>query len=481
MRKDFEVVIVGGGPGGLAVGCLLAKEGISSAIIEKDPAAGGRFRSVDFHGCCLDSAIHFLASLVGPPENTSAYQFFKMLGLPLEYKSVPWAMGLVTRERPGAVDYLAMDPRLGAENFFNFFAFATGVTMGDSAKAELRRVADITADMSDEECHKVVDISFAEWIDRNVSDPIAQAVMYGMEPVVGASPKDTNFGYVAKGFGSFKSHGAPHIWYPSSGTLEEAFIAPMVRYYTEHGGEILTSRRAVNIDIAGGRATGVVAADTRNCQVLEEYAAPVVVCAMPIFQAVAANILRPEFLTEDWAESIRRCAALAGPDLCGYFLLREQVVPTDGYGWIHIFDTDYGIPTYVGDMALGSLTNATVPPGKQVVASLVVGSAPIAQFGLQPSMDTIRQAQGRWKESAEKAFPGFNDAIEHELISLQLNFTRYAYATVATELEIQSPNIDGLYFAGDSIWAVGNPMSDKCYQIAFPLCERVAEFLHGRS
>ncbi|MGB2856621.1 MAG: FAD/NAD(P)-binding protein, partial [Dehalococcoidia bacterium] len=65
MKKDYDVVIVGGGPGGLAVGCLLAKEGVSTAIIEKDPVLGGRYRSVDFHDCRVDSAIHFLVSLAG--------------------------------------------------------------------------------------------------------------------------------------------------------------------------------------------------------------------------------------------------------------------------------------------------------------------------------------------------------------------------------------------------------------------------------
>ena len=79
------------------------------------------------------------------------------------------------------------------------------------------------------------------------------------------------------------------------------------------------------------------------------------------------------------------------------------------------------------------------------------------------------------------AFPGFNQAIEHEGMNLQLNFTRYAYAPVPTEIDFKSPNIQGFFFAGDSIWAVGNPMSDKCFQIAFPLCERVLDYIQNRS
>jgi hypothetical protein len=417
--------------------------------------------------------------MVGPVENTSIYKMFNFLGLPLEYKIVPWAMGLVTQEKPGKVEYMAMDPKLGAANFFNFFAFATGVNMSDSAKAELTRVADITADMSEEECHKVVNISFAEWIDQNVIDPIAQAVMYGMEPVIGASPKDINFGYIARGFGAFKSHGTTLIWYPKNDTLENAFIAPMTKYYTDHGGQVITNRTVKNITIEDGKARGVVAHDRHNRFMMEEYNAPVVICAIPIFEAVERNIIRPEFLTQDWAESIGRCAALAGPDLSGFFLLREEVVPKDGYGWIHVFDADYGIPTYMGDLTLGSYTNATELPGKQLVCSLAVGSTPISKFGINPTMETVREAHRRWKESVEKAFPGFNEAIEYEGMNLQLNFSRYAYAVVQTEIDIQSPNIHGLYFAGDSVWAVGDAMSDKCFQIAFPLCERVVNYIRS--
>ena len=479
MKNDFDAIIIGGGPGGLAIGCLLAKEGVSTAIIERDAVLGGRYRSVDFHGCRVDSAIHFLVSLAGAVEKTSIWEFFTHLGIPLDYKILPWAMGMVTREKLGEINFFAMDPKLGAANFFEFFAFATGVEMGDSAKDELMRVATICADMSEEEYRKVVHVSFADWIDQNVGDPIAQAVMNGMESVVGAPSKDLNFGYVAKSWGTFISSGSPLIWYPRNDTLENAFIAPMVKYYLDHGGEIITDRTVRDITIEDGKAKGVVAADHRNSFMLEEYNAPVVVCAIPIFQAVARNILRPELLTEDWIESIRRSAALSGPDLSGFFLLREEVIPRGGYGWIHIFDSDYGIPTYVGDVALGSFINAEEPPGKQLVSSLIVGSTAITPFGLDPSMETVRAAHRRWKESVEKAFPGFNDAIEHEGMNLQLNFTRYAYAPVPVEIDLKSPKVQGLYFGGDSIWSVGNPMSDKCFQIAFPLCERILEYVRS--
>ena len=77
----------------------------------------------------------------------------------------------------------------------------------------------------------------------------------------------------------------------------------------------------------------------------------------------------------------------------------------------------------------------------------------------------------------EKAFPGFNDAIEFEGTNLQLNSTRYAYAVVPKEIDVQSPNIKGLYFGGDSIRSIGTPMSDKCFQLASPICERVLDYL----
>jgi phytoene dehydrogenase-like protein len=475
--KDFDVIIVGGGPGGLAVGCLLAKKGVKSAIIERAPALGGRFRAVNFHGCRVDSTVKFHASQFGSAEATFCYKLFNHLGLPLKNKTVPWTMSLVTKEKPGKVDYFAMDPKLGAENFFEFFAFATGVSMGEESMKEIKRIAAITEDMSLEECRKVVNVPFADWVVNNVRDPITQAIFQGMAPIVGAPIKDINLGMVANSLGTFNRMGSIHIWYPKPGPLEDAIIAPLAEYYKEHGGKVITNRRVRSINIENRRATGVVAQDDNSCNMLEEYSSPVVICAIPIFEAVARNVIRKEFLRKDWAEAIRKCGELAGHDLSGFVLLREEVIPEKGYGWIHIFDNDYGLPTYMGDLALGSYTDARVPPGKQLVCAMIPGSLDATNFGLTAPMEKVREAFRRWKEGVEKGFPGFTKAIEYEGMNLQLCFTRYAYAVVPVEIDFQPPNLKGLYFAGDSIRSVSTQMSDKCFQIAFPVCESIMDYL----
>ncbi len=477
MKRRYDVVIVGGGPGGLAVGCLLAKEGIESAIIERAPRLGGRFRSVDFQGCRVDSSVKFFASQFGSAEETFCYKMFNHLGLPLRNKSVPWTMGLVTKDKPGKVDYFAMDPKLGADNFFEFFAFATGVSMEEESKAEIKRVADIAEDMTLEECRRVVNVSFADWIDENIKDPIVHAVLSGMGPIIGATVKDVNFGMVANSLGTFNRVGSIHLWYPQPGPLEDAIIAPLAKYYQQHGGSIVTGRRIISIEVEDGRATGVVAQDEANNNLLEQYDARVVVCATPIFEAVARNIIGENLFTEDWAEAIRKCGQLAIHDLTGFFLLREEVMSGQDFKWIHVFDFDYGLPTYVGDWCEGSFIDAEVPPGKQLVCSMVPGSLEATHFGLDTSMDQVREAHRRWKGAMEKAFPGFNDAIEYEGMNLQLNFTRYAYAVVPVEIDMQPPGIEGLYLAGDSVRSVSTQMSDKCFQIAFPICESILDYI----
>lgn len=478
MEKKFDVLIIGGGPGGLSIGSLLAREGISSAIIEKEPALGGRYRSVDFAGSRVDNCIHLPTGMVSSPEETYMYKFLTYMGIPVEPRVVEWKMGLASKDNPNRIEYLSMDPNKGVENFFDFFAFGSGMPMEDSTKKALSSAFRIMEDTSEEECRRLVDISYADWIDKNVEEPMAKAVLELSAPLMGAAAKDVSYGQFANVLGTFPRVGALMFWYPRHGNMESMVIEPLARYYRDHGGTVLPNRRARSILIENGEAKGVVVHNNET-HFLEEYSAPVVICAIPIFEALSSNVLRREFLTDDWAESIERCSKLAFEDLAGFFLLREELVPREGSGWVHLFDADYGVPTYVGDWFVGSMFNATEPPGKQVIFTYISGGTEDTHFGLTSPMEMVNEAKRRWKDAMEKVFPGFNEAIELEEMSLQLNWGRYAWAVVPTEIDLKSPNIRGLYFAGDSVRSVASMVSDKIYQMVFPLCERIQEYIRS--
>jgi len=404
------------------------------------------------------------------------FKLLSYLGIPVEYRVIDWTMGLVSKDNPDRIKYFTMDRTRGVENFFEFFAFASGMEMEDSTKQALKRVFELMANMSEGDCRKLVSVSFASWVDENVKDPMAHIILSSMATLSGAPATETNVGVFANQLGPTTRVGGVLFWYPKQGLMEDMVIAPLTKYYKDHGGEVFLNRRAKSILIENGEAKGVVVHNNET-RFLEEYSAPIVVCAIPIFEAVARNILRSEFLTEEWSVAVKRCAELAGEDLAGFYLLREEVIPREGSGMVHLYDADYGVPTYVGDWNVGSLFNATEPPGKQLVYSNIPGGLEATHLGLTSPMERVHEANKRFKDAVEKAFPGFQEAIEFEGLLLQLNWGRYAYALMPTEIDIQSPNIKGLYFSGDSVWSVGSMASDKIYQMSFPLCERIVKHI----
>ncbi|HEY50043.1 MAG TPA: NAD(P)-binding protein [Dehalococcoidia bacterium] len=479
-KRKYDALIVGGGPGGLTIASLLAKEGVSSAIIESEPSLGGRYRSVVFHGCRSDNGVRMPTAMVRKPEDTYMYRFLAHMGIaPEGTREIDWTMGMIRKDSPDRIEYFSMDPSKGVDNFFDFFAFGSGLPMEEPSRKDLRRAFRIMEDMSEEECRKYVNISFADWIDKNVQDPIANTVLQMASPLMGAAAADVNYGGFANVFGTFPRVGALLFWYPTKGTMQDMVIDPLTRYYMDQGGTILTNRRARSILIEDGEVKGVIVHNNET-RFLEEYRSPVVISALPIFQAMARNILRREFLTEDWAEAIELCGRLTYEDLSVFYLLSEEILPKDGYGWVHIFDPDYGLPTYVGDWCLGYPTfNVHEPPGKQYLYAYIPGGLPDTHFGLISPPEVVNEAVRRWENAVTKVFPDFPKAIEHKGMSLQLNWGRYAWAKVPTEIDLQSPNIRGLFFAGDSIRSVTSMVSDKIYQMVFPLYEMVSKYMRS--
>jgi hypothetical protein len=205
----------------------------------------------------------------------------------------------------------------------------------------------------------------------------------------------------------------------------------------------------------------------RDSGTIHEIRAPLVVSCVPIHHATGKHgILDPDVLPEAWGEAIRAYRQRADEDLTGFYLLKEKMIPDDYYGWIHLFDAGEGIPNYVGDWLEGRFVNATVPPGKQLVSTFITAGNTLAPFGLESDLNRVQQALVNWENTMEKALPGFKETIEYKTYSLQLNWGRYTWARVPTEIRVKCPTVQGLYFAGDSVHTVASLASDKVYEIA---------------
>jgi all-trans-retinol 13,14-reductase len=75
---EFDFVIIGSGIGGLVSGIILAKEGHSVCILEKNHHAGGNLQAFERDGHKFSTGLHYIGSM---EEGQTLHRFFKYLGI----------------------------------------------------------------------------------------------------------------------------------------------------------------------------------------------------------------------------------------------------------------------------------------------------------------------------------------------------------------------------------------------------------------
>jgi all-trans-retinol 13,14-reductase len=78
VKKQYDVVIVGSGLGGLASAIILAKEGYSICVLEKNSQFGGNLQTFVRDKTIFDTGIHYIGGL---SEGQNLYKYFKYLGI----------------------------------------------------------------------------------------------------------------------------------------------------------------------------------------------------------------------------------------------------------------------------------------------------------------------------------------------------------------------------------------------------------------
>ncbi|PIF32150.1 all-trans-retinol 13,14-reductase [Flavobacterium sp. 9] len=78
MKEHYDVVIVGSGLGGLVSSIILAKEGYSVCVLEKNNQYGGNLQTFVRDKTIFDTGIHYIGGL---EKSQNLYQYFKYLGI----------------------------------------------------------------------------------------------------------------------------------------------------------------------------------------------------------------------------------------------------------------------------------------------------------------------------------------------------------------------------------------------------------------
>jgi all-trans-retinol 13,14-reductase len=78
MKKKYDVVIIGSGLGGLVSSIILAKEGFSVCVLEKNNQFGGNLQTFVRDKTIFDTGIHYIGGL---SEGQNLYKYFKYLGI----------------------------------------------------------------------------------------------------------------------------------------------------------------------------------------------------------------------------------------------------------------------------------------------------------------------------------------------------------------------------------------------------------------
>lgn len=78
MKTHYDVVIVGSGLGGLVSALILAKEGRSVCVLEKNNQYGGNLQTFVREKTIFDTGVHYIGGL---SKGQNLYQYFKYLGI----------------------------------------------------------------------------------------------------------------------------------------------------------------------------------------------------------------------------------------------------------------------------------------------------------------------------------------------------------------------------------------------------------------
>ncbi len=250
--ENYDVIIIGSGPGGSSTATLLQKRGVKCLLLEKNNKVGGKMASVDTNGYGYDLFPHGQVPMIG-----SAFEpIFEELGVKDEF--IPALLPDDPREvitlcyrRGDRKEYKKVkqtQAMADPEPFFQIW------DLEEEEKAETMKIMTEMISMTDEQIHQYDEVTMKEWLEeRNCPTALynymgfhANASLAEPIDLVAASEQILIMKHMMLqgGGGQYKG---------GFGTLSNV----MCREFESNGGTLIKNCKVDKINIVDGSVTGV--------------------------------------------------------------------------------------------------------------------------------------------------------------------------------------------------------------------------------
>src|SRR5215210_2183363 len=259
-RGAYDVIVVGGGLGGISAGAALARLGKAVLLVEEHDAPGGYARVVELEGYRFDPAIHYTSQ---GNEGELLDVYLKLLGVRYRVSFVTSTQeygvqfpGLRVTLPAGVEPFIEENARMfpehadGIRKFFQLCVDATRESQQATQRLSLRELDQAVTQLPLLFRYRMATVD--DVLDELVQDPQARALCGAIWPYVGSPPSRASF-MVYAGLLMSTLETGPVYCRGSFQSLANAFVAAI----EENGGEVIFGRRVTRIDVGGGRVAGV--------------------------------------------------------------------------------------------------------------------------------------------------------------------------------------------------------------------------------
>jgi prolycopene isomerase len=415
-QAGYDVVVIGGGIGGLSCAALLAQAGRSVLAVEADTRLGGFAQNLTEAGYDFDLGLHVIMSLgsKGPFGQGMLHAVLEQLGVEAELEHVAldpfYAVRLEDEQvvLPGTRDaHLAALGELGSDDaqsiatLFSIYEQAYREMIAVPTSLRLRDLLQMPVKTPLLFAKRKA--TLGQLLDAHIRDPKVRAVHTALWPYIGLPASQMAFLPFGAMMASYVGEGA---YYCRGGfqTLADALANGLTR----HGGELLLRTKVTRVGVRDRRVTGV---ELETGQWIE---AATVISAGDV-RDTFDQLIGTQEVPKRYLRKLRRqtpsmsaCLLHLGTDLDVASLLEAQITIVAPYSSEESYERS--VRGSIGSVSVTAPT-LTDPDRAPVGQHTVVVSAAVPiECGERPGWDD-RKVADEMLAMAERALPGLSSRI----------------------------------------------------------------------